>query len=206
MTNKTLTSKTCPLQPLKVACGSALLGALFSSSNLLAADVETGVKAYDSGDYETALQHIPELAKQGNATAQLYLGYMYEYGHGMSQNIRTAAKWYLSAAQQGHPSGQSYLGDMYLTGMGVKKNIMAAICWYTLAAEQGDSMAQHSLGEIYLMGHGVKVDEVSAYMWFSIAENNGEDRGDLEELSSVIDSREIQLAQRKAQRWLAKYE
>ncbi|MCL6416729.1 sel1 repeat family protein [Aestuariirhabdus sp. Z084] len=183
----------------------AVFFSLLFSSSILAADLATGVNAYDNGDYDTAAQHIPELAKQGDATAQLYLGNMYEYGQGVAENIETAAQWYTASAEQGNPSGQSYLGDMYLSGTGVPQDTQVAIKWYTLAAEQGDSMAQLNLGSIYQNGDGVEPDAAKAYLWYSIAEANGEDSGELEDLASSLSAEQLTAAKQQATDWLAKH-
>ena len=46
------------------------------------ADFQAGKNAYDRGDYETALKEWQPLAEQGDAKAQLFIGYMYEVGQG----------------------------------------------------------------------------------------------------------------------------
>ena len=55
-----------------------MLCLLFASST--SGDVKDGVAAYERGDYKTALNHLQSLAEQGDAEAQHYLGWMYEYG------------------------------------------------------------------------------------------------------------------------------
>ena len=52
-----------------------------------------GFAAYNAGDYATALRERTSLAKQGNASAQFFLGYMYGNVEGVQQNYKTAAKW-----------------------------------------------------------------------------------------------------------------
>ena len=54
--------------------------------------------AYELGDYATALREWRPLAKQGNASAQFLLGYMYYNGYGVPQDYSTAHKWYSLAA------------------------------------------------------------------------------------------------------------
>ena len=50
------------------------------------ADLETGLRAYAFGDYETALPEFHVAAEQGNAEAQSFLGDMYRKGEGTPQN------------------------------------------------------------------------------------------------------------------------
>ena len=81
-----------------------LLGSVGVSAS---ADFQKGTAAYNSGDYATALRIWKPLAKQGNAYAQYWLGWMYAMGEGVSYNNKTAVKWYRLAAKQGDTSAQS---------------------------------------------------------------------------------------------------
>ena len=54
-------------------------------------------------DNETALKEFKYLAKAGNAVGQHGLGRIYFDGWGVSQNYKTAVKWYKLAAEQGMP-------------------------------------------------------------------------------------------------------
>ncbi|MBQ2291143.1 MAG: sel1 repeat family protein [Paludibacteraceae bacterium] len=76
-------------------------------------------------------------AEQGDATAQVNLGLMYEYGLGVAQDYYEAVKWYRLAAEQGNAYGQKKLGLMYEFGRGVAKDYTQAIRWYRQAADQG---------------------------------------------------------------------
>lgn len=62
------------------------------------ADFQSGLTAYQRGDYATALREWSAAAESGNATAQLYLGLMYERGQGVPVNPAEARKWYERAA------------------------------------------------------------------------------------------------------------
>ena len=50
------------------------------------ADLQKGLDAIKSGDYETALKEFRTLADQGVVTAQYNLGLMYVYGEGVAQD------------------------------------------------------------------------------------------------------------------------
>ena len=54
------------------------------------------------GEYATALKSFTLSAEQGNAYAQYSLGYMYENGRGVIQDIIRAHMWYNIAASQGY--------------------------------------------------------------------------------------------------------
>jgi hypothetical protein len=69
-----------------------------------------GIDAYNRGDYVTAMRRFSPLAKQGDAPARFYVGWMYANGRGVSKNDAEAAKWYRLAANQGIASAQYCLG------------------------------------------------------------------------------------------------
>ncbi len=58
------------------------------------AGFDEGVAAYNRGDYATALREWRPLAEQGDASAQLNLGSMYDAGVGVSQDYAEAVRWY----------------------------------------------------------------------------------------------------------------
>lgn len=62
---------------------------------------QEGVRAYESGDYETAIQQFGVLAEQGMARAQYHLGSMYQQGQGVAQNEIQALMWSILAAVKG---------------------------------------------------------------------------------------------------------
>ena len=102
---------------------------------------------------------------------------MYQTGHGVPQDYKTAVKWYTLAAEQGNVSAHYNLGIMYNKGLGVPQDYKTAVKWFTLSAEQGHAEAQGNLGVMYGMGHGVIKDNVYAHMWANIANSNGNDNG-----------------------------
>jgi TPR repeat protein len=62
---------------------------------------QKGCKAYQRGEFATALSEWRPLAGQGDAATPYKLGKMYSHGKGVPQNNREAIKWYLLAAEQG---------------------------------------------------------------------------------------------------------
>ena len=101
-------------------------------------DLEKGLTAWQSGDFATAVREWTPLAKQGNASAQYYLGLMYDNGDGVLQDYKTALKWYTLAAEQGHAAAQTNLGVMYALGQGVIKDNVYAHMWANIASSNGD--------------------------------------------------------------------
>ena len=102
---------------------------------------------------------------------------MYDNGKGVSQNDKTAEKWYKLAAKQGDAYAQTSLGKMYAEGRGVPQDYKTAVKWYRLAAKQGYANAQGNLGAMYACGKGVLKDYIYAHMWENIAATNGNELG-----------------------------
>ena len=74
---------------------------LLAVPSVNAADFQQGLKAFQSGDFKTALQVWRSLAEQGDASAQLILGIMYAKGEGVAKDNTQALYWYRKAAEQG---------------------------------------------------------------------------------------------------------
>ena len=110
-----------------------ILPLLLAAHGLAHGGIEEGVAAYNQGDYGTALREWRPLAKQGNAGAQLNVGYMYDNGYGVPQDYKEAIKWYRRAAEQGNKRAQYNLGLMYDIGYGVPQNKVHAHMWYDIA-------------------------------------------------------------------------
>ncbi len=102
---------------------------------------------------------------------------VYQFGEGVPQDHREAAKWVRMAADQGQAMAQDWLARMYLRGEGVTKDREEAAKWFRKAAEQGFADAQLYLGMMYFIGEGVVHDFVQAHAWFNLAASQGNDKG-----------------------------
>ncbi|MEE8533836.1 MAG: peptidoglycan-binding protein [Alphaproteobacteria bacterium] len=136
-------------------------------------DLSEGVTAYKSSGYATALRVFRARAALGRATAQYYLGIMYDKGKGVPQDYAKAIEWYTKAAEQGMARAQYNVGVAYDNGEGVLQDYAEAKKWYTKAAEQGYAKAQSNLGTMYGTGEGVPEDYVRAHMWYNLAVAQG---------------------------------
>ena len=142
-------------------------------TQISAQEIDKGYKAYNDGDYATALKEWKPLAEQGYAFAQYNLGILYEYGNGVPKDYAEAVKWYRLSAEQGYAISQYSLGLMHSNGYGVLKDKAEAVKWWRLSAEQGYAYAQGMLGIMYELGEGVLKDNIIAHMWYNIASGNG---------------------------------
>ena len=106
------------------------------------------------------------LAEQGDARAQLYMGWMYADGRGVARDDSEAAKWYTKSAEQNNRAAQFYLACMYESGRGLPKNDKEAVKWFRRASDQNLAIAQNWLGWMYQEGRGVQQDYEESAKWF----------------------------------------
>ncbi|MBI4006798.1 MAG: SEL1-like repeat protein [Gammaproteobacteria bacterium] len=137
----------------------------------LAQSFEEGKAAYQAKDYQKALEILRPLAEQGNSQAQVTLGIMYDYGHGVTANPEEAFKWYLKAAEQGIPMVQHDVGVKYFQGQGVKQDYLEAARWWEQSANAGLADSQFNLGLMYYRGIGIEQDYRKAAELFLKAAN-----------------------------------
>ena len=114
-------------------------------------------------------QTLTAQATQGNAEAQVRLGWMYAFGEGVPQDYPTARKWWENAATQGDVVAQDSLGELYADGRGGAQDYSKARTWWEKSAAQGNAVSQIRLGALYEMGYGVPQDFVRAHMWYNVA-------------------------------------
>jgi TPR repeat protein len=106
----------------------------FLLSPATAASLRQGKAAIARENYPAAAREFIPLAEAGNAAAQTYLGYMFQYGRGVPQNYTEAAYWYRRAAEQGNGAAQYSLGLLYDKGFGVREDYVEANKWLNLSA------------------------------------------------------------------------
>ena len=134
---------------------------------LIAASTRIGLAPFPELSAELVALHAE--AGQGEADAQVSLGFKYRRGEGVLQDDAEAASWFRAAAVQGHAAAQFNLGFHYREGRGVPQDDARAIRWYRRAAEQGDADAQNNLGGMYARGDGVEPNGAEAVLWWTRA-------------------------------------
>jgi hypothetical protein len=93
-------------------------------------------------DSRATIKLYRKAAEQGDAKAQVNLGFMYGKGKGVPQDYAEAVKWYRKAADQGYASAQFNLGTMYDQGEGVPQDYAEAYVWSSLAVASGKDAIQ----------------------------------------------------------------
>ena len=96
-------------------------------------------------NFAEAIIWFRQAAEYKYAPAEALLGYMFQFGQGVSPNYRDALFWYSRAANQGFAPAQKNLGLFFELGLGVTKDPLQASEWYRKAAEQGNIDAQNHL-------------------------------------------------------------
>ena len=129
---------------------------------------------YKHQNYEKAVEYYQLAADQNNADAQLWLGYCYDHGYGVTQDYEKAVEYYQLAADQGNASAQNNLGYCYYYGYGVAQDYGKAVEYFQMAADQGNVSAQNSLGNCYKNGYGVTQDYVKAVEYYQLASDQGD--------------------------------
>lgn len=118
-----------------------------------------------SGEEQIRLFYLPR-ARAGDATAQYYLGHMYQNGLGVSVDKKTAAEWYGRAAEQNDGRALYRLAVMLQTGDGVGKDLPSALTLYRRAAEQGVLEAYFNMAQMVERGEGTGADPSAAAVMF----------------------------------------
>ncbi len=108
------------------------------------AERERMIIAFGRGDHEIALQGLQRLADGDDGIAQLYVGVIYDRGHGVPQDHVKAVTWYRKAAEQGVVEAQNNLGVHYTNGHGVPREYLQAYKWFYLAAARGNVHASRN--------------------------------------------------------------
>ncbi len=147
-----------------------------------------GDKAYSNGDYFEAFQYYEKAAKEdGNVSAMVAIGRLYEKGQGVSKDINEAINWYRKAANKGNALAKSKLNELtqpsksmsavecYNKGVDAQDagNYAEALKWYKQAAQKGDLEAQNNIGYYYSKGMGVTQDLAEALKWYLKAAEGG---------------------------------
>lgn len=93
-----------------------------------------------------ALEWYQKSANQGYASAQMNLGFCYQYHLGTAEDPELAVYWYRKAADQGSETALNALGMCYLTGYGpIPKDREEARRLLTSAAQKGLTAAHNNL-------------------------------------------------------------
>lgn len=117
----------------------------------IAAVFDSGVAAYDAGNYEQAFKIWWDLQFE-DVAAMRNVAMMLRKGQGVQRDPRRAEMIYERAAKAGLPTAQFDLADMLLKGEAGDPDPKAALPLLRAAAKANHPMAQFQLGWIYESG------------------------------------------------------
>ena len=120
----------------------------------------------EEGRYGQALPWFEVAANQGHVTAQNDLGYMYDMGLGVNQDLEKAVALYRKAAAQGCGQALLNLGWCYEHGIGVVKDEKEAFLLYSKSSEAGNYIAKARIAQCYYDGIGVEEDKEAGWKFY----------------------------------------
>ena len=149
---------------------------LICSQPLLASDREerlnAGLAALKREHYATALRSWLPLAEAGDPEAQANVGYMYEEGLGVSQQLDVAVGWYEKAAASGSMQANHNLGMIFAEGRGTPQSWVRALRYFEEAANDIPA-SRYMIGYTYFQGEGNIQNRPRAFREFMDAALDG---------------------------------
>jgi TPR repeat protein len=119
------------------------------------------------------LERIRQAAKDGDPFAQFELGFSYDNGAWVEQDVQKAAEFYAKAAKQGHRTAEHNLLLQHISGQAKLHRPSVVFSKIKSIAEAGDCDAQNNLGLCFQFGYGTKQNYAQAMVWFRRAADSG---------------------------------
>jgi uncharacterized protein len=141
---------------------------------------DSGVSAYDAGDYPLAFKIWWDLRYEDLA-AMRNLAMMLRKGQGVPKDPKKAEELYQRAADAGLPTAQADLADMLLKGEAGPPDLASALPLLQAAAAANHPVAQFELGELYETGAPPLVPqnlEMARKLYFAAAGHGMKEAGD----------------------------
>lgn len=148
-----------------------LLGTL--SAAVCHADFNTGLAAFEKGDFAIAIEEWTPLAEKGDMAAQFNLGVIYQNARGVPRDNKRAFYWFRAAAEKGHPKAMLNVAFSYASGTGIGQNYQEAYIWMRKTADKGLILAQYNVGLMLYNGWGTERNTKAAMAWMQLAANAG---------------------------------
>src|ERR1700761_9625667 len=137
---------------LILICSIALAGCVtVKNSDDLKAIFDSGVAAYDAGDYPKAYKIWSGIEDQDLA-AMRNVALMLRTGNGVAKNPKRAEELFETASQAGLPTAQADLADMLLKGEAGPPDPARALPLLEAAAAADHPIAQYELAEMFETG------------------------------------------------------
>jgi TPR repeat protein len=163
--------KLLPIMPLLLGfmvsgCASNQTGATLKNS------FDSGVAAYDSGDYAKAYK-IWSAIDDDDIAAMRNVAMMRRQGLGTDKDPKGAEDLYLRAAEAGLPTAQADLADMLIRGEAGPPDPQRALPLLQAAAAANHPLAQYELAQFYEVGQLVPKNLTVARNLYAAAASHG---------------------------------
>jgi hypothetical protein len=163
--------KLLPILPLLLGlatggCASEQTGTSLKNS------FDTGVAAYDAGDYAKAYKIWSGIADDDIA-AMRNVAMMRRQGLGTAKDPKGAEDMYLRAAEAGLPTAQADLADMLIRGEAGPPDPQRALPLLEAAAAANHPIAQYELAQFYEVGQLVPKNLTVARNLYAAAASHG---------------------------------
>jgi hypothetical protein len=118
-----------------------------------------------NGDFDNGLDHIVDLAKEGNGTAT------FVYAQLLSETGDTEKfQHYLTlSANQGNPVAMKFLATSFFNGALGEQDFNQARVWFEQAAQYRNINSMVFLGVMHRDGLGMETNLKTSYFWFTVA-------------------------------------
>jgi TPR repeat protein len=133
---------------------------------------DSGIAAYDAGDYPKAYKIWSGIEDQDLA-AMRNVAMMLRQGTGVTRNPKRAAALFEMASEAGLPTAQADLADMYLKGELGPPNPRAALPLLQQASAADHPVAEYELAQMYETGGLVPQDPAQARKLYIAAARHG---------------------------------
>lgn len=153
-------------------CAILLTACAAPSHEEIQASFDTGLKAYDSGDYKTAYKTWGDIGEYDLAALR-NVALMLRKGQGVEKDPKSALRKMLEAADRGLVTAQADAGEMIADGEAGPPDEAAAVPWLARAAAAKHPLAACRLAQIYESGKAVPQDLVEARRLYQIAADAG---------------------------------
>ena len=132
---------------------------LFANASF--ADFDKGLKEFNKGNYELALDIWEPLANEGVSNAQYNVGLMHHNGLGTKQDFKQAYKWLLKSSEQGNLNSIRLISTMYALGNGINKNFVRSYMWAKIGADNNDQNSKILLDSLLKEMSNSEIDKAN---------------------------------------------
>jgi TPR repeat protein len=100
----------------------------------------------DRGEYRAAFRLFLAAAGNGDQSSQLNVGYCYDTGKGVRQNVSAALYWYKRAYRRGDSSAAHSIGTVWRD----RQKSNRALYWFRRAVKLGNEDSNLEIAKLYL--------------------------------------------------------